>query len=183
MESTTPSAMWGRHASTVSSTSAREASEFAFLDPYDFFIVQPDKFHFTSTYSPITILSYNTAGDRTNGEDHLKAFFAVNAGKDGGTGFKFDYIYGRGYYTSQSTSHFNYSMWASYLGDRYQAHLLLSTNHQKVAENGGITNDAYISHPERFNESFLPRTRFQPFSSATGTATTTKAYSSTTATA
>ena len=129
-------------------------SEFAFLDPYDFFIVQPDKFHFTSTYSPITILSYNTAGDRTNGEDHLKAFFAVNAGKRWGFGFKFDYIYGRGYYTSQSTSHFNYSMWASYLGDRYQAHLLLSTNHQKVAENGGITNDAYISHPERFNESF-----------------------------
>ena len=129
-------------------------SEFAFLDPYDYFIVQPGQFHFTSTYSPITVVSYNTAGDRTDGEDHLKVLFAVNAGKRWGFGFKFDYIYGRGYYSSQSTSHFNYSMWASYLGERYQAHLLLSTNHQKVAENGGITNDAYISHPERFNETY-----------------------------
>ena len=129
-------------------------SNFAFLDPYDFFIVQPSQFKFTSTYSPITVIDYNTCGDRTNGEDHFRALFAVNAGKRWGFGFKFDYIYGRGYYTSQSTSHFNYTMWGTYLGDRYQAHLLMSTNHQKIAENGGITNDAYISHPERFNETY-----------------------------
>lgn len=129
-------------------------SDFSFLDPYDFFIVQPWQFHFTSTYSPITVISYNTAGNRTNGEDHFKALFAVNAGKRLGFGFKFDYIYGRGYYSNQSTSHFNYSMWGSYLGERYQAHLLISTNHQKVAENGGITNDAYVSHPERYNETY-----------------------------
>ena len=71
-----------------------------------------------------------------------------------GFGFKFDYLYGRGYYSSQSTSLFNYSMWGSYLGERYQAHLLLSLNHQKVAENGGITNDAYITHPEAFRDSY-----------------------------
>ena len=45
-------------------------------------------------------------------------------------------------------------MWTSYLGDRYQAHFLFSTNHQKVTENGGITNDDYIKHPELFTESF-----------------------------
>lgn len=129
-------------------------NEFSFLDPYDFFIIQPDQFHFTSTYSPITVVDYNTAGNRTNGEDHFKAFFAVNAGKRWGFGFKFDYLYGRGYYSDQSTSHFNYSMWGSYLGERYQAHLLASLNHQKVAENGGITNDAYITHPERYNETY-----------------------------
>ena len=129
-------------------------SEFFFVDPYDMFIVQPGDFQFTSTLSPITILSYNTAGNRTNGEDRFKALFAVNAGKEWGFGFKFDYLYGRGYYSNQSTSHFNYSMWGSYLGERYQAHLLLSLNHQKVTENGGITNDAYITHPESFNDSY-----------------------------
>lgn len=67
---------------------------------------------------------------------------------------KFDYIYGRGYYSNQNTSHFNYSLFGSYLGDRYQAHLLMSTNHQKVSENGGIANDDYILHPESFNESY-----------------------------
>lgn len=132
----------------------RPSSDFFFTDPYDYFLVEPKDFHFTSTLSPITVLNYNTAGDRLNGEDHFKALFAVNAGKRWGFGFKFDYLYGRGYYDAQSTSHFNYSMWGSYLGERYQAHLLLSTNHQKVAENGGIANDAYITHPEMFNESF-----------------------------
>ena len=129
-------------------------SEFFFLDPYDMFIVQPNNFQFTSTLSPITVLSYNTAGNRNNGEDRFKAIFAVNAGKEWGFGFKFDYLYGRGYYSSQSASHFNYSMWGSYLGERYQAHLLLSLNHQKVTENGGIANDAYITHPESFRENF-----------------------------
>lgn len=132
----------------------RPTSEFFFLDPYDMFIVQPQDFQFTSTLSPITILSYNSAGDRNNGEDRFKAIFAVNAGKEWGFGFKFDYLYGRGYYSNQSASHFNYSMWGSYLGERYQAHLLLSLNHQKVTENGGIANDAYITHPESFRENF-----------------------------
>ena len=129
-------------------------SEFFFLDPYDMFIVQPNNFQFTSTLSPITVLSYNAAGNRNNGEDRFKALFAVNAGKEWGFGFKFDYLYGRGYYSNQSASHFNYSMWGSYLGERYQAHLLLSLNHQKVAENGGIANDAYITHPESFRDSY-----------------------------
>ena len=132
----------------------RATSEFFFLDPYDMFIVQPNEFQFTSTLSPITVLSYNTAGNRNNGEDRFRAIFAVNAGKEWGFGFKFDYLYGRGYYSNQSASHFNYSMWGSYLGERYQAHLLLSLNHQKVAENGGIANDAYITHPESFRENF-----------------------------
>ena len=132
----------------------RATSEFFFLDSYDMFIVQPNEFQFTSTLSPITVLSYNTAGNRNNGEDRFKAIFAVNAGKEWGFGFKFDYLYGRGYYSNQSASHFNYSMWGSYLGERYQAHLLLSLNHQKVAENGGIANDAYITHPESFRDNF-----------------------------
>lgn len=130
------------------------ASQFIFTQPYDFFVKPVGSFLFTNTLSPITNLTYNECGDRTNGEDHFTALFGVNAGKKLGVGFKFDYIYGRGYYNSQSTSHFNYSMYASYLGDRYQAHLLMSTNHQKVAENGGITDDRYITHPEAFDDNF-----------------------------
>ena len=45
-------------------------------------------------------------------------------------------------------------MYASYLGERYNAHLLFSLNHQKVAENGGITDDRYITHPEMFDDDF-----------------------------
>lgn len=127
---------------------------FIFTNPYDFFVTDVSKFHFTNTLSTFTNLTFNTCGDRLTGEDHFTAKFGVNAGKRLGFGFNFDYIYGRGYYSSQSTSHFNYTMYGSYLGDQYQAHLLMSTNHQKVTENGGITNDDYIVHPELFPESF-----------------------------
>ena len=130
------------------------AGQFLFTQPYSFFNKPVGQFLFTNTLSPVTNISYNECGDRSNGEDHLKALFAVNAGKDFGAGFKFDYIYGRGYYQNQSTSHFNYSMYASYLGERYNAHLLFSLNHQKVAENGGITDDRYITHPEMFDDDF-----------------------------
>ena len=112
------------------------------------------QFHFTNTLSPFTNITYNNAGNRTNGEDHLTTKFGVNAGKRLGVGFKFDYLYGRGYYQDQSTAHFNYTMYGSYLGDHYQAHLLMSTNHQKVSENGGITDDNYITHPESYSDKF-----------------------------
>lgn len=131
-----------------------ETEQFIFTQPYDYFVTPVDKFQFTNTLSPFTNLTYNTAGNRTNGEDHFTAKFGVNAGKRIGVGFKFDYIYGRGYYQNQSTSHFNYTMYGSYLGDRYQAHLLFSTNHEKVTENGGITNDDYITHPESFDDNY-----------------------------
>lgn len=131
-----------------------EDRDFIFTNPYDFIVTPVQDFLFTNTLSPLTNVTYNTCGNRTNGEDHLKVKFAVNAGKKIGIGFLFDYLYGRGYYDAQSTSHLKYGMYGSYIGDRYQAHLLFSTLHQKVTENGGITNDNYITHPESFNESF-----------------------------
>lgn len=127
---------------------------FIFTEPYDYIVNPVSDFHFTNTYSPITNITLNSCGDKVTGEDDFKAIFAVNANKRLGAGFRFDYKYGRGYYNAQSTSHFKYTMWASYLGDRYQAHLLFSTNHEKMTENGGITNDDYIKHPEIYTESF-----------------------------
>lgn len=127
---------------------------FIFTEPYDYIVNPVSDFHFTNTYSSITNITLNSCGDKVTGEDDFKAIFAVNANKRLGAGFRFDYKYGRGYYNAQSTSHFKYTMWASYLGDRYQAHLLFSTNHEKMTENGGITNDDYIKHPEIYTESF-----------------------------
>lgn len=135
-------------------TERQTEGKFIFTQPYDFFITPPEKFLFTNTLSPLTNLSYHTAGNRTNGDDRFTAKFGVNAGKRLGAGFIFDYLYARGFYANQSTSHMGFSLYGSYLGDRYQAHLLLSNNHQKVTENGGITNDQFITHPEIFTENY-----------------------------
>lgn len=125
-----------------------------FLEPYGYFITKPSELRYTNSLSPITNLTYNTCGNKTDGEDHLKALFAVNVNKQAGFGFKFDYLYGRGYYQNQSTALFDYTMWGSYIGERYQAHLTFSVDHMKVTENGGITNDDYVTHPEASSETY-----------------------------
>ena len=129
-------------------------SYFPLIESYSYMNQRPDEFHFTNTLSPITNLWYDNCGDKNNGEDHLNVKFAVNANKRIGIGFDINYAYARGYFQNQSSSHFCSSIYGSYLGDAYQAHLLFSTNHQKNSENGGITDDNYITHPDLFNESY-----------------------------
>ena len=132
----------------------RDYTSFGFTDVLSYFITPPTALRFTNTLSPITNLSFNSCGDRTNGEDHLKALFAANINREAGFGFKFDYAYGRGYYQNQSTALFDYTMWGSYIGQRYNAHVIFSFDHLKVTENGGITNDEYITHPEATSETY-----------------------------
>ncbi|MBR3896561.1 MAG: putative porin [Bacteroidaceae bacterium] len=124
-----------------------ERSQLFFTDAYGMFYLKPDQFHFTDTKSPYTNLSYHNAGDKLTGDDHFKAYFAVNANKRFGFGFLADYLYGRGQYNSQSTAYFNASLYSYYRGERYQAYILGSRYHMKQAENGGITDDRYITDP------------------------------------
>lgn len=129
-------------------------SQFIFTQPYDYVMKEPDNFRFTNTLSPYTNISYDNCGDKTNGEDHIDALFAVNAGKKFGAGFDLNYAYARGYYANQNVSHFGATFFTSYLGDRYQMHAMFSTYHQKEALNGGIVDDNYITHPETFDDNF-----------------------------
>lgn len=138
-------------------TDRNYTAQWDFMEPYSYFVTKPSQLHFTNTLSPITNLTYHSGGGSTDGEDHVKALFAINANKRLGFGFKFDYDYGRGYYQNQANSLFDYTMWGSYIGSRYQAHLLLSLDHMKTAENGGVRNDAYITHPTNFSETYSER--------------------------
>ena len=125
--------------------------QFMFTEPYSYVIKQPDELHFTNTLSPIANLTYSSCGNKQDGEDHLDAKFAVNAGKRTGFGFDLNYAYARGYFSDQSASHFGSTFYVSHLGDRYNMHAIFSTYHEKAAENGGIANDEYIVHPQAFN--------------------------------
>ena len=153
--------------------------DFIFNHGYDYFSTEAGKFHFTNTYSPITNVGLNSCGDRTNGEDHFKALFAVNAGRRLGVGFKVDYLYGRGYYQENSASLLNASVYGSYLGDRYQAHFLFSNNHQKQAESPTTTTS--LTPPATTTSSLQPK--YPPCSQATGTGVTTSTSSTLIATA
>lgn len=125
----------------------REESQFFFTDPYDFSVLRPQDVIFTNTLSPFTNLTYYKSINSRNGEERFKSYFAVNASKKLGFGFYIDYIYGRGMYSSQSTALFNGGLFAYYRGDKYDMHFVFSNDNLKMAENGGITDDRYITNP------------------------------------
>ncbi len=124
--------------------------QFVFMNPYDFFVERASNQLFTNTKSPFTNITYHECGDKEHGEDRITALFAVNAGKKVGMGFNIDYLYGRGYYQSQNTAHFRSDVYASYLGERYKAHLSYRLQYLKTTENGGLEDDRYITEPEAF---------------------------------
>lgn len=127
-----------------------QTNPFIFKLPYDFFLKGAGDLLFTNTKSPFTNLTYHSCGNKTNGEDRIRALFAVNAGKRLGFGFKADYLYGRGYYEGQSTADFDGTLYASYRGEQYQMHAFVQHTYLKTRENGGIENDDYVNSPESF---------------------------------
>lgn len=155
--------IWKEFNTTGSNYTARQnrifidrpkTEEFFFVQPYDYTTRHPDQFLFTNTLSPYTNISYDNCGDQQKGEDHIDAKFAVNANKRFGFGFDLDYHYNRGYFQYTNNANFRAALYASYIGDKYQMHALFTDYHRKATENGGITNDDYITHPESFEDAF-----------------------------
>lgn len=126
----------------------RDDEPTIFMQPFSSFFVRPDEVRFTNSNVPFTNLTYYKAGSKVNGEERFKSYFSVNANKRLALGFNFDYLYGRGYYTNQSTSHFNAGLFASYIGDKYQMQAVYNNFFLKMNENGGIADDQYITRPE-----------------------------------
>lgn len=129
-----------------------DLSKNLFIDPFSSVYSTPEDFYFANSRLPYTNLTYYKAGSTIDGEDRLKGYFSVNVNKRLAFGFNLDYQYGRGIYISQSTAHFNGSLFGSYLGDKYQAHFLYNNFSIKMAENGGIIDDRYITDPLAMSE-------------------------------
>ena len=123
-----------------------------FLEPFSSFFFRPGQLNFTNSNIPYTNLTYYKAGNKVNGEERFKAYFSVNVNKRLAFGFNFDYLYGRGYYADQATSHFNAGLFGSYIGERYQVQAMYNNFFLKMNENGGITDDKYITRPEEMDD-------------------------------
>ena len=118
-----------------------------FMAPYSFYMT-PGDMKFTNSNIPYTNLAYYKGGGKEYGEERFKSYFSVNVNKKLAFGFNFDYLYGRGFYNNQSTGFFNFSLFGSYMSDHYDASIIYSRNYLKMNENGGITDDRYITSPE-----------------------------------
>ena len=126
--------------------------EFLFTDALDFFLTPPSEFHYINTKAPWSNISYYRAGNKRNGEERFIGRFGVNSGKRTGIGLNIDYLFGRGLYSHQSTAYFDGSVYGYHHGDRYGINILYSYDKLRLAENGGIADDRYVTTPEAMAE-------------------------------
>ena len=124
-----------------------QRQQFFFIDALYPWINHRDNIKFYNVYVPMTLLSYNTGGNKENAQDRLRATFAANLNRRFGFTANIDYLYSKGAYSNQAVKDFSFGFGAYYNGDRYEAQAFLNQYNMLNKENGGITDDLYITDP------------------------------------
>lgn len=106
-----------------------------------------DKQKFYNVYVPSSILQYGFAGNKETHQDNLVFDLMGNVNRRIGIGGKVQYLHSRGAYENQAVKNLNWGLSFYYLGDRYEAQAFYNNYYSKLLENGGITDDLYITDP------------------------------------
>lgn len=122
-------------------------SDFLFYDALAFWLPSFAKQKFHNTYIPTTILQYNYGGNSDNHQDRLQGDFYGNVNRRIGIGASVDYLHSKGCYNYQAAKTFGFGLSAYYLGDRYELQTFYNQYSHQNLENGGITDDRYITDP------------------------------------
>lgn len=120
---------------------------FFFQDALYHWIPTFDKQKFYNVYVPTTIMTYDFGGTKENSHDRLRTDFAGNVNRRIGIGGMIDYIYSKGAYENQALKNLSFSLSTYYLGDRYELQAFYNHFNSLNKENGGITDDLYITDP------------------------------------
>ncbi len=124
-----------------------QPSQMIFEDALAYYLPSFNKEKFYNVYIPMTLLSYNFGGNRDNHTDRLKGIFAGNVNRRIGIGANIDYLYTKGAYNSQAAKNLIYGVQGYYTGDHYEMQAFMNHYHSVNQENGGITDDLYITNP------------------------------------
>ncbi len=124
-----------------------EKSDFFFNDAYHPYLPRVGNTPFFNTRVPMTLISFNTGGSSETTQDWLRVRFNGNINKRAQVGAWLSYLYSRGMYDQQSGKHFNWGFNGSYLGEKYQVMAMFNNWNVRNFENGGITDDLYITDP------------------------------------
>lgn len=122
-------------------------SDFFFRDGLEHWIPTEKTMRFYNTRIPMTLLSYTTAGNRDNAQEHLGAVFSGNINRRAQVGALLDYIYSKGCYANQADKDLIWGFSGSYMGDRYEMQAYYNHYNLLNKENGGITDPLYITDP------------------------------------
>lgn len=124
-----------------------ERSQFIFEDAIEHWIPTFSKEKFYNVYIPMTLLSYDFGGGRDNHNDRLKGIFAGNVNRKIGVGANVDYLYSKGGYANSAAKNLVFGLQGYYRGDRYEMQAFFEHYNSQNQENGGITDDLYITDP------------------------------------
>ncbi|MDR2815999.1 MAG: putative porin [Proteiniphilum sp.] len=131
-----------------------ETEQFIFNNAYYLYLKNPEEVLFVNTRVPYSRLSYNRSAPKQNREERFEARLTSNFGKKLNVGLDVDMINTRGYYNSQAVKHSNFSLFGNYLSDRIEAHVFMNLGSVTNAENGGITDERFVTHPDSIQQSF-----------------------------
>jgi len=125
-----------------------EKTPFLFGKVYENWLTAPEEQFFFNTTTPFTNLRYlTTFGDETSQEENFKFLFTVNLNKYLNIGVDYEILYARGFYNHNSNRNKLANIFGNYQSPRYEAFWKLSFNYMENYENGGITDDRYITQP------------------------------------
>ncbi|MDE5744455.1 MAG: putative porin, partial [Paramuribaculum sp.] len=136
-------------------------SDFFFHDAIAHWLPEKGNHKFYNTRVPMTLLSYNFGGGRETAQDRLTGVFSGNVNKRLEIGANIDYLYSKGSYNYQADKDLAWGLSTSYMGDRYELQMFYNHYNLLNKENGGITDDLYITDPEQLqggNASINPKT-------------------------
>ncbi len=129
-----------------------EARDFIFADAFDGEIISPTNGYFYDVKVPYSNILYTRAGGSTKREEQLRGVMTSNFGRKVNVGADFDYTYSRGQYTSNNNKLLSYRFFGSYRTDRYEAFAHVRNLNFVTNENGGLTDDRYITDPDNFED-------------------------------
>ncbi|MDE6317243.1 MAG: putative porin [Muribaculaceae bacterium] len=122
-------------------------SDFFFRDALRAWLPSIDTQRFYNSRIPMTLVSYNFGGGKESNQDRLKADFSGNINAKAQVGGMVDYLYSKGSYNYQATKHLSWGLSGSYIGDRFEFQGFVQHYNAVNKENGGITDDRYITDP------------------------------------
>ena len=122
-------------------------SSFFFEDALRAWIPSEKTHKFYNTAQPMTLLSYNFGGDKETSQDRLKGEFSGNVNAKTQFGAYIDYIFSKGSYNYQACKDLTWGLSGSHIGDRWEMQTFYYHYNFLNKENGGITDDRYITDP------------------------------------
>lgn len=124
-----------------------ERYTFFFRDALDRWLPSFNSQKFYNVYVPSTILQYGFAGSKETHQDNFQVDLMGNVNRKIGIAGKTHYLHSRGAYENQAVKNFSWGLSFYYLGDRYEAQAFYNNFYTVLKENGGITDDLYITDP------------------------------------